>query len=96
MDNYELQEKAIQAASRFFERKDFESLEVGWTSFEGATLTWSAETRTPWFLTPPPSSTARAARPPAATLRLPRLLAGKQFVRGRCAGPLRHHRHAGW
>lgn len=39
MGNYELQEKAIQAASRFFERKDFESLEIGWTSSEGATLT---------------------------------------------------------
>lgn len=38
MSNFELQEKAIQAATRFIERKGFELLETGWTSPEGTTI----------------------------------------------------------
>lgn len=32
MSNFELQEKAVKAATRFIERKGFELLEAGWTS----------------------------------------------------------------
>lgn len=38
MSNYELQEKAVQAATRFIERKDSELFETSWTSPEGTTL----------------------------------------------------------
>ena len=38
MSNFELQEKAVQAATRFIERKGFELLETGWTSPEGTTI----------------------------------------------------------
>lgn len=34
MSNFELQEKAVKAATRFIERKGFELLETGWTSPE--------------------------------------------------------------
>lgn len=36
MSNFELQEKAVKAATRFIERKGFELLETGWTSPEGS------------------------------------------------------------
>lgn len=32
MSNFELQGKAVKAATRFIERKGFEFLETGWTS----------------------------------------------------------------
>ena len=35
MSNFELQEKAVKAATRFIERKGSELLETGWTSPEG-------------------------------------------------------------
>lgn len=35
MRNFELQEKAVKAATRFIERKSFEFLKTGWTSPEG-------------------------------------------------------------
>lgn len=35
MSNFDLQEKAVKAATRFIERKGFEFLETGWTSPEG-------------------------------------------------------------
>ena len=38
MSNFELQEKAVKAATRFIERKGFELLETGWTSPEGAQI----------------------------------------------------------
>ena len=38
MSNYELQEKAVKAATRFVERKGFELLETGWTSPEGTQI----------------------------------------------------------
>lgn len=36
MSNFELQDKAVKAATRFIERKGFELLETGWTSPEGS------------------------------------------------------------
>lgn len=38
MSNFELQEKAVKAATRFIERKGFELLETGWTSPEGTVI----------------------------------------------------------
>lgn len=38
MNNFELQEKAVKAATRFIERKGFELLETGWESPEGTTV----------------------------------------------------------
>ena len=38
MSNFELQEKAVKAATRFIERKGFELLETGWTSPEGTRI----------------------------------------------------------
>ena len=38
MSNFELQEKAVKAATRFIERKGFELLETGWTSPEGTKI----------------------------------------------------------
>lgn len=38
MSNFELQEKAVKAATRFIERKGFELLETGWTSPEGTQI----------------------------------------------------------
>lgn len=38
MSNFELQEKAVKAATRFIERKGFELLESGWTSPEGTQI----------------------------------------------------------
>lgn len=38
MSNFELQEKAVKAATRFIERKGFELLEAGWTSPEGTQI----------------------------------------------------------
>ena len=38
MSNFELQEKAVKAATRFIERKGFELLDTGWTSPEGTKI----------------------------------------------------------
>ena len=38
MSNFELQEKAVKAATRFIERKGYELLETGWTSPEGTKI----------------------------------------------------------
>ena len=38
MSNFELQEKAVKAATRFVERKGYELLEAGWTSPEGSQI----------------------------------------------------------
>lgn len=38
MSNFELQEKAVKAATRFIERKGYELLEAGWTSPEGTRI----------------------------------------------------------
>ena len=38
MSNFELQEKAVKAATRFIERKGFELLDSGWTSPEGTQI----------------------------------------------------------
>lgn len=38
MSNFELQEKAVKAATRFIERKGFELLEAGWASPEGTLI----------------------------------------------------------
>ena len=38
MSNINLQEKAVKAATRFVERKDWEIVETGWTSPEGTTI----------------------------------------------------------
>lgn len=38
MSNFELQEKAVKAATRLIERKGFELLETGWASPEGALI----------------------------------------------------------
>lgn len=38
MSNFELQEKAVKAATRFIERKGYELLETGWTPPEGAVI----------------------------------------------------------
>lgn len=38
MSNFELQEKAVKAATRFVERKGYELLEAGWTSPEGSRI----------------------------------------------------------
>ncbi|MEF2559926.1 MAG: YraN family protein, partial [Eggerthellaceae bacterium] len=38
MSNFELQEKAVKAATRLIERKGFELLETGWESPEGTTV----------------------------------------------------------
>lgn len=38
MSNFELQEKAVKAATRFIERKGFELLDTGWTSPEGTQI----------------------------------------------------------
>ncbi len=38
MSNIKLQDKAVQAATRFCERKDYEILDTGWTSNEGTTV----------------------------------------------------------
>lgn len=38
MSNFELQEKAVKAATRFIERKGYELLEAGWTSPEGTQI----------------------------------------------------------
>lgn len=78
MSNINLQDKAVQAATRFCERKDYEILDTGWTSNEGITVdlvakdddcAWSSSTS-------PPRSTARGrsrtARSPAATSSSPR------------------------
>lgn len=38
MSNFELQEKAVKAATRLIERKGYELLETGWTSPEGTRI----------------------------------------------------------
>ena len=38
MSNFELQEKAVKAATRFVERKGYELLDTGWTSPEGTQI----------------------------------------------------------
>lgn len=38
MSNFELQEKAVKAATRFVERKGYELLEAGWASPEGTQI----------------------------------------------------------
>ena len=38
MSNFELQEKAVKAATRFIERKGFELLDTGWTSPGGTQI----------------------------------------------------------
>ena len=38
MSNFELQEKAVKAATRFIERKGYELLDTGWTSPEGTQI----------------------------------------------------------
>lgn len=38
MSNFELQEKAVKAATRLIERKGFELLDTGWTSPEGTQI----------------------------------------------------------
>lgn len=38
MSNFELQEKAVKAATRFIERKGYELLETGWTFPEGTRI----------------------------------------------------------
>lgn len=38
MSNFELQEKAVNEATRFIERKGFELLDTGWTSPEGTQI----------------------------------------------------------
>lgn len=38
MSNSKLQERAVEAAARFIEHKDFELLETSWTSPEGTTI----------------------------------------------------------
>ena len=38
MSNINLQEKAVKAATRFIERKDWEIVETSWTSPEGTTI----------------------------------------------------------
>lgn len=38
MSDFELQEKAVKAATRFIERKGFELLDTGWTSPEGTQI----------------------------------------------------------
>ena len=38
MSNFELQKKAVKAATRFIERKGYELLETGWTSPEGTQI----------------------------------------------------------
>lgn len=38
MSNSKLQERAVEAAARFIEHKDFELLETSWTSPEGITI----------------------------------------------------------
>lgn len=38
MSNFELQEKAVKAATRLIERKGYELLETGWTSPEGTQI----------------------------------------------------------
>lgn len=42
MSNFELQEKAVKAATRFIERKGFELLDTGWTSPEGTQIDLNA------------------------------------------------------
>ena len=44
MSNFELQEKAVKAATRFIERKGYELLETGWTPPEGAVIDLTANT----------------------------------------------------
>lgn len=75
MSNFELQEKAVKAATRFIERKGFELLEAGWTSPEGTqidliandedTLVFIDVTATEYG----EGGASRAARSSAATLR---------------------------
>ena len=38
MSNFELQEKAVKAATRFIERKGYELLDTGWASPEGTQI----------------------------------------------------------
>lgn len=38
MSNFELQEKAVKAATRLIERKGYELLDTGWTSPEGTQI----------------------------------------------------------
>lgn len=38
MSNFELQEKAVKAATRFVERKGYKLLDTGWTSPEGTRI----------------------------------------------------------
>lgn len=74
MSNFELQEKAVKAATRFIERKGFELLEAGWTSPRGTqidliandedTLVFIDVTATEYG-----EGASRAARSSAATLR---------------------------
>lgn len=40
MNNFELQEKAVKAATRFIERKGFELLETSWVSPREPPSTW--------------------------------------------------------
>lgn len=74
MSNSKLQERAVEAAARFIEHKDFELLETSWTSPEGTTIDLIANDEgTLVFSTSPPPNTARAAsraaRFPEATWR---------------------------
>ena len=49
MSNFELQEKAVKAATRFIERKGYELLETGWTSPEGAQIDLIASDDVDWL-----------------------------------------------
>lgn len=73
MSNYELQEKAVKAATRFIERKGFELLETGWTFPEGTQIDLVADDEDTLVQPSTARAASRAARSSAATLRSRRL-----------------------
>ena len=97
MSNFELQEKAVKAATRFIERKGYELLETGW-GYSGRP---DCQRRGHPGLHQPHRHRVRRGRlrERQGLPQRPRdrcsVLARGQLVRRRNPGPLRHHRHVG-
>ena len=101
MSNFELQEKAVKAATRFIERKGFELFETGWTSPRGNPDRPDRQRRGHPGLHRRHRNRVRRGRlrgrqdPPQRPWDRGSVLARRQHARRRHPGPLRHHRHAG-
>ena len=101
MSNFELQEKAVKAATRFIERKGYELLETGWTSPEGTRIDLIASDEdTLVFIDVTATEYGEGGFEGGKVKRGDLEIAAASWLAGQLArrrnpGPLRHHRHAG-